>query len=50
MKSIYSYFTLKLEGFAFNDIVSGNSVYYYIDCYGDRYLKESKYSLFKVKL
>ena len=49
MKSIRSYFTLKYTGHAFTDTVSGKGVKYYRDCFGDVWMKESRWGLFRVK-
>jgi hypothetical protein len=48
MRSIRSYFTLTRIGYAFTDLTAGRSVYYYEDCYGDIWLKTSRWSLFRV--
>ena len=50
MKTIKSYFSLKFVSFKFTDIVSGKAVNLYVDGCGDRWLKESRWSFFRVKL
>lgn len=37
------------EGFAFTDSVSGESVWYYRDAFGKRWMKNSKFGIFKVE-
>lgn len=49
-KAIKSYFTLEQREFMFTDVVSGKSVYKFVDCYGDAWMKDSRWSLFKVRL
>lgn len=49
IKLIKSYFTLKHHYVAFIDNVSCKPVSVYVDCYGDLWLKDSRWSLFKVK-
>ena len=49
LKSLKSYLTLKRTGYAFTDAVDGSPVYYYKDCYGDVWLKNSRWGTFKVK-
>ena len=48
IRKIKSYMTLKYLDYAFTDTVSGNSVNYYEDCYGDIWLKESRWGFFAV--
>lgn len=38
------------DGFAFTDIVTGESVFYYRDAYGVKWMKNSKFGLFKAKV
>jgi len=49
IKAVKSYFTLQFHYSAFTDVVSGKMVNVYVDCYGDLWLKDSRWSLFKVK-
>jgi hypothetical protein len=49
VRAIKSYLSLKRIGYAFTDKVDGAGVYYYKDCYGVVYLKNSRWGLFKVK-
>lgn len=49
IKAIKSYFTLKYHYYAFTDVVSGKPVSVYYDCYGDLWLKDGRWSLFRVK-
>ena len=49
MKALRSYLTLKRIGVAFYDPIEHLPVYYYKDCYGDVYMKNSRWSFFKVK-
>lgn len=48
MKAIISYLTLKLIGFAFTDIVTGEPVYKYRDCFNEVWLKNSRLAFFRV--
>jgi len=48
IQSIKSYLTLKLHYRCFRDVVSGNYVSMYIDCYGDLYMKDDRWSFFSV--
>jgi hypothetical protein len=48
MKKIKSYFTLKFHYSSFQDCVSGKQVNMYVDCFGDLYLKDSRWSFFSV--
>ena len=48
IKSIKSYFSLKFHYRSFRDTVSGKYVNMYIDCYGDLYLKDGRWSFFRV--
>ena len=43
------YFTLEYRGFAFTDIVTGEGVFFYEDCFGDVWMKNSRWGLFRVK-
>ena len=47
-KKIRSYFTLNYLHSCFTDTVSGELVCMYVDCYGDMYLKNGRWSLFRV--
>lgn len=47
-KHIKSYLSLERIGYAFGDSVSGKSVYYYRDCYGDIWMKDNRWSFFAV--
>ena len=49
IRKIKSYFTLKFRYSAFIDVVSGKMVNVYADCFGDLWLKDSRWSLFRVK-
>lgn len=49
IREIKSYLTLKYEYQSFRDMVSGKMVSVYSDCYGDLWLKDSRWSLFKVR-
>lgn len=49
-KAIRSYFTLRKIADGWTDAVSGKAVSYYEDCFGDVYMKDSRWSLFKVKV
>ena len=48
IQSVKSYLTLKLHYRCFRDVVSGNYVSMYIDCYGDLYMKDDRWSFFSV--
>ena len=48
MKKIRSYFTLKFHYSAFQDRISGKKVCMYVDCFGDLYLKDNRWSFFSV--
>ena len=48
IKYIKSYFSLKVVGIGFTDAVSGKTVCYYEDCYGAVYMKDSRWSIFRV--
>ena len=48
IKKLRSYFTLKFHYFAFSDVVSGKSVNVYVDCFGDLWMKDGRWSLFRV--
>lgn len=41
---------LKYKQPLFTDIVSGKRVYEYVDCYGDSYMKTSRWSSYAVKM
>lgn len=47
--SLKRYFSLKLVDFACPDRITSRNVYIYEDCYGDRWLKNSRWSLFAVQ-
>ncbi len=49
IKSIKSYFSLEYHYDSFRDVVSGKMVSVYCDCYGDLWLKDSRWALFKVR-
>ena len=49
IKKIKSYLTLEFQYHDFMDAVSGKMVNVYIDCYGDLYMKDSRWALFSVK-
>lgn len=49
IRALRSYFSLVRTGYAFTDTVDGRGVHYYKDCFGDVYLKNSRWGLFKVK-
>ena len=49
MKSVKSYCSLKFKRDTFRDIVSGKMVSIYEDCYGVELMKDSRWSLFRVK-
>ena len=49
VRTILSYLTLKYISPAFTDSVSGKPVSYYKDCYGEVWMKESRWGLFRVK-
>lgn len=49
IRALKSYFSLVRTGYAFTDTVDGRGVHYYKDCYGDVYLKNSRWGFFKVK-
>ena len=48
LKLIKSYCSLKFVRHEFNDKVSGLRVSSYFDCYGDVWLKDSRWSFFRV--
>lgn len=48
IKNIKSYFSLEFQYHAFVDVVSGNDVCVYVDCYGDLYMKDSRWAFFSV--
>ena len=50
IKAIKSYFTFRYHYSAFRDVVSGKMVNVYIDCYGDLWMKDSRWALFRVKM
>ena len=49
IKTLKSYFSLEFRYFAFTDIVSGKSVNAYVDCFGDVWMKDGRWSLFRVR-
>ena len=49
LKLIKHYFSLKYVCYSFTDRVSGKSVDIYVDCFGDYYLKDSRWSFFAVQ-
>lgn len=49
IRAIKSYFSLQHEYCAFRDNVSGKMVSVYRDCYGDLWMKDSRWSLFRVR-
>lgn len=49
LQEIKSYLTLEFVSSRFRDIVSGKMVCEYKDCYGNRFLKDSRYSFFKIE-
>lgn len=49
IKAIKSYLSLKRIRDAFTDKVSGKVVCIYKDCYGNEWLKDSRWSFFKVE-
>ena len=48
INSIKSYFTLEFHYKAFYDSIGGKQVNMYVDCFGDLYLKDGRWSLFKI--
>lgn len=48
LHKIKSYFTLQFHYRCFRDSVSGKYVNMYIDCFGDLYMKDGRWSLFSV--
>lgn len=48
IKNIKSYFSLKFQYNSFTDIVSGKRVNVYIDCFGELWLKDGRWSFFRV--
>lgn len=44
-----SYFSLKRDGYLFTDKVSGEPVFLYIDKHGKKWMKSSRWSLFRVE-
>ena len=48
IKLIKSYFSLKAIQREFTDVVSGLPVYSYLDCYEEVWLKDGRWSLFRV--
>lgn len=44
-----SYFSLEFVQSEFMDVVSGKQVCRYRDCFGDEYLKDSRWSTFRCK-
>lgn len=49
LRMIKSYMTLKFVEFKFTDAVTLKPVYLYVDCYGDKWMKTSRFALFRVK-
>jgi hypothetical protein len=49
IRSIQSYLSLRWVENLFTDHISGKTVALYEDCYGKRYMKDSRWSLFKVE-
>lgn len=49
IRAIKSYLSLTKQYDSFVDVVSGKTVSVYCDCFGDLYLKDSRWALFKVK-
>jgi hypothetical protein len=49
IQSIKSYLSLRWVENLFTDSVSGKQVALYEDCYGKRYMKDSRWGLFKVE-
>lgn len=47
-KAIKSYFTLRYQYNDFRDVVSGKMVAVYSDCYGDLWMKDGRWSFFRV--
>lgn len=50
IQKIRSYFSLNDETYLFTDHISGNKVYSYTDCYGNKWMKDSRWGLFSVKM
>lgn len=50
IKWIKSYLSLKKVADGWTDGVSGKTVSYYQDCFGDMYMKDSRWSFFGVKV
>jgi hypothetical protein len=48
LKLFKSYFSLTFIRTCFTDQISGKTVSAYIDCYGDEWLKDGRWSLFRV--
>jgi hypothetical protein len=48
LKTIISFCSLRVLKSEFTDTVSGQRVYSYCDCYGEVWLKDSRWSLFRV--
>ncbi len=44
-----SYFSLTFVETRFTDVVSGQTVKLYVDCFGDFWLKDGRWSLFRVE-
>jgi hypothetical protein len=49
-RAIVSYFTAKPVRYLFRDKVTGRHVYAYEDKYGERWMKDHRWSLFRVKI
>ena len=48
LNKLKSYFTLKFHYKSFYDHIGGNDVNMYVDCFGDMYLKDGRWSTFSV--
>ena len=44
------YISLEYYEFGFIDVISGETVCYYIDCYGNKFMKDSRWSLFEIEV
>ena len=49
IKEVISYFTLEKKQDLFRDCVSGKMVSEYVDVYGASFMKDSRWSFFKVE-
>ncbi len=45
-----SRFTMRFLDFAFTDVVSGEAVNYYVDCHGIKWMANSRFDSFRVKV